>query len=125
MQPAKGDAIIGMETPADPAAVRRFLGMANYVSRFVPNLAEMAIPLRQLTHKDVEWKWEIEHQNAFERIQAALTEPAVLRFSMEHKRRRYNATHLASVLVRCYSKRDSPLRTQAELSRSQKHITRR
>ena len=56
MQPTKGDAIIGMETLAGPAAVRRFLGMANNVSRLVPNLAEMATPLPQLTHKDVEWK---------------------------------------------------------------------
>ena len=62
MQPAKGTAIMAMRTPENTSAVRRFLGMANYVSRFIPKLSEMATPLRQLTRKETDWKWEAEHQ---------------------------------------------------------------
>ena len=54
MQPARGTAIADMNTSEDVAAERRFLGMANYVSRFIPNLAEIAAPLRQLARKDTE-----------------------------------------------------------------------
>ena len=46
MQQEKGAAIINMARPDDISAVRRLLGMANYVARFIQNLATVAATLR-------------------------------------------------------------------------------
>ena len=80
MQPVKGTVIASMRTPENTSAVRRFLRMANYVSHFIPKLSETVTPLRQLTRKETDWKWEAEHQQAFKKIQSCLIEPPVLRF---------------------------------------------
>ena len=36
--------------------LQRFLGMINYLGKFIPNLAEHATPLRNLLKKDVVFK---------------------------------------------------------------------
>ena len=39
-------------------AVQRFLGFVNYLTKFVPHLADESEQLRRLTDKDAEWVWE-------------------------------------------------------------------
>ena len=48
-------AIANMPKLDDVSAVRRVMGMANYFSRFIPNLSVIMEPLRQLTCKKVQW----------------------------------------------------------------------
>ena len=55
--PTKVDAVLKMERPSDVAAVRRLVGLVNYLSKFLSKLSELCEPLRRLTHKDVEWSW--------------------------------------------------------------------
>ena len=50
--PSKVAAIIGMPTQADKAAVQRFLGMCQYLSRFCQNLSQTVLPFRDLTRDD-------------------------------------------------------------------------
>ena len=57
-------AIMSMPKTADVAAVRRFLGTVQYLSKFVPSLSDIAEPLRILVHKDVDWHWNNEQENA-------------------------------------------------------------
>ena len=52
--PTKVDAITRMPPPTDVAGVQRLLGMAQYLAKFLPHLADVTKPLRELTHKDVE-----------------------------------------------------------------------
>lgn len=66
--PAKTVAITAMPVPQDIPAMQRFLGMVNYLGKFIPNLSEIAAPLRQLTHKDTAWCWFPQHQQAFDRL---------------------------------------------------------
>ena len=80
MQPVKGTAAVSLRALENISAVRRFLGMANYVSCFIPKLSETVTPLRQLTRKETDWKWEAEHQQAFKKIRSCLIEPPVLHF---------------------------------------------
>ena len=40
--------------PSDVKGVQRIVGLANYLTRFLENLANICEPLRQLTHKDLE-----------------------------------------------------------------------
>jgi len=46
---AKKDAIMNMPRPTDKAAVQRFLGLVNYLAKFLPRLSDVCEPLRRLT----------------------------------------------------------------------------
>ena len=69
-----------MPRPTDVAGVRRVLGMVNYLSRFKGDLADLCLPLRQLTHRDVEWEWSHDHEQAFERLKTVMSEVPVLQY---------------------------------------------
>ena len=47
-------AITEMPIPEDKKAVQRLLGMINYVGKFIPNLAKITKPLRELLKKDID-----------------------------------------------------------------------
>lgn len=74
------DAIINMPTPKDKAAVQRFMGMMGYVSKFIPNMAEIAKPLRILLHKETAWHWDDSQVAAFEKLKTLLTNAPVLKY---------------------------------------------
>jgi hypothetical protein len=48
---AKVKAVLEAREPATASEVRSFLGLVNFCSRFIPDLATTAEPLRQLTRK--------------------------------------------------------------------------
>jgi len=52
IDPKKVDAITKMPKPTDVKGVMRFLGMVQYLSKFLPKLSDVAEPLRRLTDKD-------------------------------------------------------------------------
>ena len=41
------------QRPTTPAEVRSFLGFVNFCSKYIPNFATIAEPLRKLTRKEV------------------------------------------------------------------------
>lgn len=55
--PAKVQAITEMPSPEDKAALQRFLGMANYLGKLIPNFCKLTAPLQQLLYRDVVWCW--------------------------------------------------------------------
>ena len=63
----KTDAVSMMSDPIDKEGVRRVLGTVNYLSKFLPNLANVVEPLRRLTHNDVAWTWNKEHKESIEK----------------------------------------------------------
>ena len=76
--PLKTKAIAEMPTPTDKLAVQRFLGLVNYVAKFIPNLSEKAKPLRTLIKQDVEWHWTEHQQKSFDELKRCVIEPPVL-----------------------------------------------
>ena len=54
--PCKIAAIVALPEQEDVAALKCFLGMVNYLSKFMPHLREMTEPLRRLEDKDAEWQ---------------------------------------------------------------------
>ena len=54
-----------MPRPTDKAAVQRFLGMCQYLSKFCRNLSETVLPLRDLTKQDAVIVWSNTHENSF------------------------------------------------------------
>ena len=70
--PEKVAALKQAEPPTDKRELRSFLGMTNFTSQFMPNYANVTHPLRMLLRKNCHWKWEKEHQKAFEKLKASL-----------------------------------------------------
>ena len=78
--PEKVKAIVGMKTPENINELQRFLGMINYVGKFLPNLAEIAAPLRCLLKKENEFLFQKPQLEAFDKLKEMITSPPVLKF---------------------------------------------
>ena len=55
--PAKVTTVKNMPEPTSPQAVCRFLGMSNYLARFMPRLSTTSEPLQCLTGGNAEFQW--------------------------------------------------------------------
>ena len=69
-----------MLAPTDKAGVQRLLGLAQYLSKFVPHLSDITKPLRELTQNDVVWNWESPQQTALDTLKKSVTATPVLRY---------------------------------------------
>ena len=78
--PAKVQAIREMPPPTDVAAVRRLLGLTQYLSKFLPHLSDLTKPLQELTQKDTEWVWDHTQKRALDALKKAVTNTPVLRY---------------------------------------------
>ncbi|CAB3985078.1 Hypothetical predicted protein [Paramuricea clavata] len=73
-------AIKEMPAPDGPKALQRFLGMVNYLHKFIDNFSEKMALLRQLLNKDTKWSWDVHYQVAFEKLKKEISNPPVLKF---------------------------------------------
>jgi transposase InsO family protein len=78
--PAKIEAVVNWHAPRTVKQVRAFLGMVNYYSRFVQNLAQMADPLHEITKKGVKFQWGQRQAEAFEGLKKALASAPVMAY---------------------------------------------
>ena len=77
--PAKTEAISQMAPPKNKQELQRFLGMINYIGKFIPNLADMTAPLRELLQKDRDFNLSVAHLEAFEELKKLATSNMVLK----------------------------------------------
>lgn len=75
----KVDAIRNMLTPKCREDVQRFLGMANYLSKFCPNLAEHTAALRAVAKSKSEFVWEKPQQEAFHKVKELIMHAPTLK----------------------------------------------
>lgn len=73
-------AIQQFRAPATAEETRSFLGLVNFVGKFIPNLADTTEPLRRLTRNETKFKWDEEQQLAFEKIKSHMTNEMTLGF---------------------------------------------
>lgn len=71
--PRKIEAINELESPTNKKGLQQFLGMINYVGKFIPNLATEFEPLRKLLQKEQEWVWAEGQQKSFERLKSLIS----------------------------------------------------
>jgi hypothetical protein len=76
--PRKIGAILKM--PTSKTELQRFLGMINYLCKFLPNLSKETAPLRQLLEKDVQWHFEQPHKTAINTLKKMITSSPVLAY---------------------------------------------
>lgn len=74
------NAVLSFRSPSSESEVRSFLGLANYLNKFIPNLATIAEPLRDLTKKETKFEWNAAHENAFQAIKKKLASASMLGF---------------------------------------------
>ncbi len=60
-------------TPNNIKQVQSFLGAVNYLSEFIPQLAEKAEPLRILTRKNQPFQWKAKQDSAFQELKNSIS----------------------------------------------------
>ena len=73
-------AIRNTDPPQNTSEARSFLGLAQFVSKFVPDLSTVVEPIQRLTHKNVEFKWQSEQQAAFDKLKELITSTTALAY---------------------------------------------
>ena len=72
--PKKVEALKLAEKPQSKEEVRSFLGLANYCGRFIPGLATLTDPLRNLLKDSTPWSWTDKHDNAMQSIKQSISD---------------------------------------------------
>lgn len=79
-------AVREFRAPTTNEEVRSYLGLINYVGKFIPNLATASEPLRRLTKKGVPFEWGNEQQQSFESLKTGLVNHSTLGYYDVHDR---------------------------------------
>lgn len=77
MDPKKVEAVSDWPKPKNKKGVQAFLGFCNFYRRFIQGFSGIAKPLTILTG-NLEWKWEKEQDEAFEKLKNALVTMPIL-----------------------------------------------
>ena len=77
MEQEKVKAIKEWKTPTRIKNIESFLRFANFYQCFIQNFSHTAKPLNELKGKK-DWKWEDEHQKAFDELKEKITSQPVL-----------------------------------------------
>ena len=72
--------IVKMPPPCNKKEVQSFIGMINYLTKFLPHLTELSEPVRELIKDKVPFNWGPEHQESFEALKKDLVKAPVLAY---------------------------------------------
>lgn len=119
----KLSALKSFRAPQTVEELRSFLGLVTYVGRFLPDLATATAALRKLTHAGEKFRWEQEHENAFQKVKRLICDLKTLRYFDNKLRTRVIAdaspVGLGAVLVQFTDYRnDSEVRVIGYASKS-------
>ena len=76
--PEAVSAVTDYPAPTSVPELRRFLGLAGWLRKFVHRFASLTHPLNELLEKKRRWNWTHVHQTAFEQIRLAISSPPAL-----------------------------------------------
>ncbi len=76
--PGRINTIKFLKPPRNLRETRSFLGLAGYYRFSVPNFAQIANPLHELTRKHVKFEWTVKRQNSFQKIKDMLVSHHVM-----------------------------------------------
>ena len=79
IDPSKTEAITLMSLPRSVNELQRFLGMVNYLEKFVPILTKRTTPLCNLLKKDVVFKLQKPELDAIENLKTLVTSAPCLK----------------------------------------------
>ena len=73
-------AIVEMPPPSTKREAQSFIGMINYLTKFLPRLTELSEPIRELIKEKVPFNWGPEHQQSFAMLKKELVRAPVLMY---------------------------------------------
>ena len=76
--PRKLKAVVDAPQPTKLSELKTFLGLLNYYTKFLPNLATSLAPLYKLLQKNQKWQWGTEQENAYKEAKHLLTTAQIL-----------------------------------------------
>ena len=123
----KVEAIKAFKTPRTVTKVKSFLGLINFLARFVPNMATLAKPLRLLTRAGNPWTWGPEQQSAFNSLKASISSESCLALFSRHRKTevRVDGSPVGLGAILCQIQEDETSRPAAYASRSLSDVERR
>ena len=80
VDPKKVEAITHMPIPSNKTELQRFLGMINYLGKFIPNLAQETAPLRLLLKKETMYVMQGPQIEAIKKLKSLVTDSPVRKF---------------------------------------------
>jgi len=78
--PDKITAIENMPKPKSKQELISLLGFINYLAKFLPQLAQVSQPLRDLTTKNAQFVWSSLHDRAFSEVKRLVSNHPVLKY---------------------------------------------
>ncbi|XP_041374692.1 uncharacterized protein K02A2.6-like [Gigantopelta aegis] len=78
--PKKVVAINDMKAPTNVSELKQFLGMVNFLGKYVPNLSDILQPLNSLLRSDTVWTWDHSQKEAFQNVKKQISSPPNLAF---------------------------------------------
>lgn len=83
--PKKVDEIKNAKAPEDMKSLRSFLGLANYMKRFINDFSTLTDPLRELLKEGVPFIWTLKQEQAFEKLKLALCSDTCISYFDDRK----------------------------------------
>ena len=77
--PSKISAITDMPIPSNVKELQRFMGMVNYLGKFLPSLSKVSKPLRKLLEKNAIWSIDKPQLEAIEKLKELVTSSPLLK----------------------------------------------
>ena len=69
-----------MSAPTSRQELQTFLGLANYMGPFIPNLSTLTAPLRELLKESHQFAWSLAHQEAYNKIKDSISSEVTLTY---------------------------------------------
>ncbi|GBM85345.1 Transposon Tf2-6 polyprotein [Araneus ventricosus] len=76
----KLEPILSISKPEDRHSLHRYLGMINYLSKFLPNLSTLITLLRDLIKNNTVWLWDPSYDKILDQVKEQITKSPVLSF---------------------------------------------
>ena len=83
--PEKVQAIIDLPPPTNVKQVRQFLGMINYLGRYLSDLSIVLRPISQLLQEDIEFVWDSPQEEAYKNVKQLVSTAPVLAYYDQRK----------------------------------------
>lgn len=78
--PKKVEAFLKLAPPKNKKELRRFIGIVNYYRDMWIRRSHVLAPLASLTSKKAKWKWEQQHEDAFQQAKKIITREVMLAY---------------------------------------------
>ncbi|XP_036329901.1 uncharacterized protein K02A2.6-like [Rhagoletis pomonella] len=83
---SKLKAIEDYPTPTNITELKRFLGMVNYLGKFIPFLSDLSQPLNELLRGNIAYQWDTPQETSFNKLKEMLIKAPVLKlYDPRHK----------------------------------------